>query len=168
MRLAGAVPLALITLATCAPAQSPPRHSDLKIDVVLVKDGGRCVVQFADAGDKDARKAVTSTAHAVVWRVVDNSCGEIKKNTAKALGLKFLKARKSGAPPFWLRDYCSSLPFIPAKVQTPLTFRCDIPSVDDPGWGKEWEGVENIEYDYEIDGDSVEPVDPGLDVKRNG
>ena len=163
MRLNPAVPLVLTTLATCAPVPSPPpetRFPDLQIAIVLAPENGKCVVRFADPKYKDPKVAVAYTNHAVIWSVTRNACGEKKKEKAdgKALGLNHLKD-KSGALAAWA-DRCPPLNLVPATIQTPLPFRCEIPSSKDGNW----EGI----YDYEIGGDSIEAVDPGLDVKKNG
>jgi hypothetical protein len=157
MRLGPVVPLVLAALSTCAPGQ--PSGKNLTIDVVLALEGNRCVVRFADTALKDERRAIAWTAHSVIWKVQSNGCGEKTKTVAKALGLKYLKRKKTGTPAAWL-DQCSKLDHIPARIEAPLLFECKIPSSKTG----DWEGI----YEYEIDGDSVEPVDPGLDVKRNG
>jgi len=155
MRLSAFVPLVLVTLMTCA---GPP-GKDLTIDVVLALDGNKCVVRFVDPGLKDAGHAIAWTAHAVTWQVRSNDCGEKKKTVAKALGLKHLKFKENGKTPEWFAQ-CTTLDAIPAKVQAPLAFKCPIPSFQTGVWI----GL----YEYEIDGDSVEPADPGLDIRRNG
>jgi hypothetical protein len=162
MRLNPVVPLVLTTLATCAPVPSPPpetRAKDLTIGLVLALDGKKCVVRFADTGLKDAANAIAYTDHNVIWQVLSNACGEKTKAVAKALGLKYLKVKKTGNPATW-SGRCTTLDIIPARIHTPLSFWCAIPS-SLTGQGDET-------YEYEIDGDSVEPVDPGLDVRRNG
>ena len=161
MRLNPAVPLVLVALTTCAPVSPPsePRAKDLTIDLDLVLHGKKCAVRFADTGLKDPQRAIAHTNHNVFWRVRSNACGEKTKGVAKALGLKFLKVKKTGNPAAW-SGRCTTLDLIPAKIQTPLSFWCAIPSSQTG----DWEGI----YEYEIDGDSIEPLDPGLDVKRNG
>ncbi|HSD65941.1 MAG TPA: hypothetical protein VLF95_04530 [Vicinamibacteria bacterium] len=159
MRLAHVVPLALVALAACKPA-------DLKIDVVLEMQKDKCVVRFAEPRFKDAKVAVAYTAHAVIWQVRSNACGEKAKTktNGKALGLKYLKLRGARESAKWL-DRCQPLNLVPARFKTPPTFRCDIPSVEAGGW----EGTEEFQiYEYEIDGDSVEPLDPDIGIKRNG
>lgn len=157
MRLNAVVPLVLLALATCARGQ--PSGKDLTIDVVLALEGNKCVVRFADTGLKDERRAIAWTAHSVIWQVQSNACGEKTKSVAKALGLKYLKRKKNGEPAAFFKE-CSKLDHIPAKIEGPLFFECKIPSSSTGNL----EGI----YEYEIDGDSVEPVDPGLDVRRNG
>lgn len=161
MRLNPAVPLVLVALTTCAPVTPTlaPKPTDLTIDLDLVLDGKKCAVRFADTGLKDPGRAIAHTSHNVFWRVRSNACGEKTKAVAKALGLKFLKVKKTGKPAAW-SGRCTTLDLIPAKIHTPLSFWCAIPSSKTG----DWEGL----YEYEIDGDSVEPLDPGLDVRRNG
>ena len=159
MRLNPAVPLVLVALTTCARVTPTlaPKPTDLTIDLVLVLDGKKCVVRFADTGLKDAGHAIAFTDHNVFWQVRSNACGEKTKAVAKALGLKFLK--KTGTPAAW-SSRCTTLDLIPARIHTPLSFWCAIPSAQTGPW----EGI----YEYEIDGDSVEPLDPGLDVRKDG
>jgi len=159
MRLNPAVPLVLVTLATCASAPPEPKGEDLTIGVVLALEGNKCVVRFVDPGLKDERRAIAWTGHKLTWQVQSNACGEKTKSVAKALGLKHLKLKETGAPAAWFRQ-CGTLDHIPAKIEGSVSFECRIPSSKT---GK-WEGV----YEYEIDGDSVEPVDPGVDIRRNG
>jgi hypothetical protein len=154
MRLKAVASVIPIALATCG---GTPSGSDLTIDVFLAQENNKCVVRFTDTGQKDARHAVAWTDHAVIWRVVRNDCGEKTKIDKKALGLKYLKVKKTGAPAAWF-DQCTKLDKVPAK--DPVDFKCQIPSSKTG----DWEGV----YEYEIDGDSVEPVDPDIGVKRNG
>ncbi len=156
MRLAPVVPLALVALAACE--RGP---TDLKIDVVLAMEKDKCVVRFAEPRLKEATVAVAYTAHAVIWQVRSNACGEKAKTKpdGKALGLKFLRLRGAPEPAKWL-DRCQPLNLVPARFKTPPAFRCDIPSSETGTW----EGV----YEYEIDGDSVEPLDPDIGVKRDG
>jgi hypothetical protein len=165
MRVTPLVPLLLVALATCKPVAPPPTKgpTDLTIDIVLALDHNRCVVRFADTSFKSEQKAVAWTKHAVVWRVTANACGEKKKSTLKALGLKHFKLRNNGTAPAWLASRCSTLSFVPDSIGEPPQFRCDIPSIDDQETPPE-PGI----YDYAIDGDSVEPADPGLDLRRNG
>jgi hypothetical protein len=159
MRLKAVLPLAVLTACTAGVHQPGGTPKDLTIGVVLAREGNKCVVRFADTSFKHERKAIAWTDHALIWEVRSNGCGELKKLSGKALGLKHLKLKATGAPAAW-RDRCSALDFVPATIHTPLCMRCDIPSSQTGNW----EGV----YEYEIDGDSVEPVDPGVDVKRNG
>ena len=160
MRLTLAAPVLVMALGSCA--AQPPKGEDLKIDVFLAMDNNKCVVRFQDTGFKDAGRAVAWTNHTVTWRVVRNDCGEKTKVDKKALGLKYLKRRSTGAAPPWF-DRCTKLNRVPA--QGPVEFECQIPSVNAGGWEKD----EKIQvYEYEIDGDSVEPVDPDLGIKRNG
>ena len=156
MRLKAVVSLIPVALATCG---GGPSGRDLTIDVFLALEGNKCVVRFTDTGLKDARRAIAWTNHAVTWRVVRNDCGEKTKIDKKALGLKHLKVKSTGAPAAWF-DQCSKLDHVPARIQDPVAFKCQIPSSQT---GR-WEGL----YEYEIDGDSIEPLDPGLDVKRDG
>ncbi len=159
MRLTIVASVALTALARCAAPQ--PGANDLKIDVVLAMDKGKCVVRFAEPSLKDPTHAVAYTAHAVIWQVRSNACGEKAKTRpdGKALGLRFLRLRGATEPARWF-DRCQPLNLVPGRFKTPPAFRCDIPSSETGTW----EGV----YEYEIDGDSVEPVDPGIGVKRNG
>jgi hypothetical protein len=161
MRLAAAVPLALVALVACK-----GRPADLKIDVLLEMQNGKCVVRFAKPRLKDAKVAIGYTGHAVIWEVKRNGCGEKTRNKegAKALGLKFLKRRGAAEAPKWF-DTCQWINVVPSRFQTPPAFRCDVPSTKD----QPWEGTDEIQfYEYEIDGNSVEPADPGLGIKRNG
>jgi hypothetical protein len=159
MRLKAVLSLAAVTACATGAHEPGGTPKDLTIGVVLVREGNKCVVRFADASFKHETKAIAWTDHAVIWEVRTNGCGELKKISRKALGLKHLKLKATGAPAAW-RDRCSGLDFVPARIHTPLPFRCHIPSAKEGNW----EGV----YEYEIDGDSVEPVDPGVDVRRNG
>ncbi len=116
-------------------------------------------MSFSDNSYKSEARAIAFTGHALIWQVTQNNCGEKKKQTVKALGLRSLTLRATGQPAGWL-ERCSTLDLIPASIGVPPSFRCDIPS---SGTGS-WEGI----YDYEIDGDSIIPGDPGVDVRRNG
>jgi hypothetical protein len=159
MRLTLAAPLVATALAGCAAPQ--PGVNDLKIDVVLAMEKDKCVVRFAQSRFKDATVAVAYTAHAVIWQVRSNACGEKTRvrPDGKALGLKFLRLKGASEPARWF-DRCQPLNLVPARFKTPPVFRCDIPSSETGNW----EGV----YEYEIDGDSVEPADPDIGVRRNG
>jgi hypothetical protein len=160
MRLTFVAPLVVAAVASCG--AQPPKGEDLTIDVFLAMDGNRCVVRFQDPRRKDAERAVAWTNHTVTWRVVRNGCGEKTKIDKKALGLKHLKRKGTGAAPPWFQQ-CTKLDRVPA--QGPVEFKCPIPSVKAGGWEED----EKIQvYEYEIDGDAVEPVDPGIGVKRNG
>jgi hypothetical protein len=160
MRLTLFAPLVVTALASCGPPSPPRSGDDLKIDVVLALEKEKCVVRFADPRLKEARLAVAYTTNAVVWQVQRNTCGEKAKEKVdgKALGLKHLKLKSTGAPARWL-NRCSRLDLVPASFRTPPAFRCDIPSAD-------VEGVVGL-YEYVIDGDAIEPADPDLDVKKN-
>ena len=160
MRLAPVVPLVLIVLTTCSSKPPKPKEgADLEIGLVLAQENGKCVVRFEKAELKQAANAVAWTAHAVFWKVKSNACGE-----KKALGLKHLKLKKTGAPAPWF-DRCSKLDRNPAEFATPPTFECRIPSAI----GGDWQADETERvYEYEIEGDAIEPVDPDLGIKRNG
>jgi hypothetical protein len=151
-------PLVMTALASCG----APKGEDLKIDVFLAMDSSKCVVRFDDTGLKDARRAIAWTNHAVIWRVVRNDCGEKTKIDKKALGLRYVKVKSTGKPATWF-DQCTKLDRVPATGT--VEFKCQIPSAQAAGW--EWTDEVQI-YEYEIDGDSVEPVDPDLGIKRNG
>ena len=159
MRSTLVTPLVVIALAGCG--SQPEKFDDLKIDVVLALEKGKCVVRFAEPRFKDPQVAIAYTAHAVIWHVKRNDCGEKtrEKPEGKALGLRYLRRRGSTEPASWF-GRCQPLSLVPARFRTPPVFRCDIPS-------SAQEGVEGL-YEYEIDGDSIEPLDPGVDVKRNG
>ena len=159
MRLTLVAPLVVTALASCG--APPQKFDDLKIDVVLALEKDKCVVRFAEPRFKEATVAVAYTAHAVIWQVRSNACGEKTKTKAggKALGLKHLKLKGTPEPAKWF-DRCQPLNLVPARFKTPPAFRCDIPSSETGNW----EGV----YEYEIDGDSVEPLDPDIGVRRNG
>jgi hypothetical protein len=166
MRLTSLVPLVLIALATCrsTPPRTPPKpqgKADLKIDLVLALENGKCVVRFDRTELKEAENAVAWTAHAVIWQVKSNGCGEKTKEKVdgKALGLRHLKLKGATEPAKWF-NRCHPLNLVPARFETPPAFRCDIPSSETGTW----EGV----YEYEIDGDSIEPADPDIGVRRNG
>jgi hypothetical protein len=118
MRLKAVASVIPIALATCGGA---PSGKDLTIDVFLAQENNKCVVRFTDTGLKDARRAVAWTNHAVTWRVVRNDCGEKTKIDKKALGLKHLKVKSTGAPAAWF-DQCSKLDHIPARIQDPVPF----------------------------------------------
>ena len=156
MRLTPLVPVVLAALPGLG-ATAPSAPSDLRIAVVLVLEKNKCVVRFADPRFKEKESAVAYTGHAVIWQVQSNGCGEKKKEKpgGKALGLKHLKFKSSGAPSAWLKD-CSRLDLVPATYETPPALQCTIPRED---------AIVGI-YQYEIDGDSVEPADPDLDVKK--
>jgi hypothetical protein len=164
MRLTFVAPLAV--LATVACAKQPEGFDDLKIDVVLALEKDKCVVRFAESRFKDPAVAVAYTAHAVIWQVTKNDCGERKreKPDGKALGLKYLRRKGSTEPAPWL-GRCQHLNLVPGRFRTPPAFRCDIPSAQSGGW----DGSDEVQiYEYEIDGDAVEPLDPGIGVKKNG
>ena len=164
MRLTPAVPVVLIALAACSPPPDQPR--DLTIDLVLVQEGNRCTVRFVDTRLKDPARAIAWTNHQLIWRVLRNSCGEkLALRDGKALGLRHLKRKDTGSPAVWL-DRCTPLPVIPAEFRTPPEIRCYIPSAKNWPAGERLDDV--IRYEYEIGGDSVEPVDPGVDIRRNG
>jgi hypothetical protein len=159
MRLTPAVVLVAVALPACARAPIAPPPRDLNIDIALALRGNKCVVSFVDQALKDPRKAIAHTDHAIVWRVVRNDCGEKQKVSSKALGLKHLRRQGAAEPAPWL-GRCGALNLVPARIETPPEFRCDVPSSSTGTW----EGV----YDYEIDGDAIEPLDPGVDIRRNG
>ena len=167
MRLTPAVPVVLIALAACSPPPDQPR--DLTIDLVLVQETGKCVVRFADTRLKDPNYAVAWTNHQIIWRVVRNGCGEkaTEKANGKALGLRLLKAKGKPESVKWFRR-CPPLTLVPASFKTPPEIRCFIPSAKDWPADEPLQEREKNEYEYEIDGDSVEPVDPGVDIRRNG
>jgi hypothetical protein len=144
--------------ATPTPTPTPsPTPTDLTIGINLQPDTSKkkCVVGF---DLQEAKSAVAYTGYQVIWRVTKNACGDQKKGTLgkKALGLGFLKDRPNGKAAKWL-DRCTTLPFVPGTFDTPPQIVCFIP------WAKE----SDIEgrYDYAIDGDTVDPLDPDLDVR---
>ena len=145
---------------TLTPAPTPT-ESDVTIDIHLYPQpdhSQKCAVSFDDPA---AKSAVAYTGYQVIWRVTRNECGDIKKGAAKALGFKFLKRVSDGQPAKWHKR-CTTLPFVPGVFDTPPQIVCFIPSKDDKDMPlKDVEG----KYEYEIDGDDVDPVDPGLDVK---
>jgi hypothetical protein len=155
MRSSLFVPLVVIVLGGCPSKAETP--VDRTIGIVLARKGDRCVVDLEDSHLKDPKNAVAYTNHRVIWQVVRNECGELRKITGKALGLKFLKLRDTGEQAAWFNS-CRPLDLVPATGT--VDFDCRIPS---SGTGH-WEGV----YDYAIDGDSVDPGDPGIGVKRDG
>jgi len=157
MRLTLVAPLVVTALASCASKAAPPPGADLTIAVFLAMDGNKCIVRFEDTGLKNADRAIAWTNHAVIWQVTNKDCGEKTKIDKKALGLQYLKVKSTGKPAAWFKD-CTKLDRVPATGT--VEFRCRIPS---SATGK-WEGV----YEYVIDGDSVEPADPGIGVKKNG
>jgi hypothetical protein len=150
--------LLVAAVAACAP--SPPKGEDLTIDVFLAMDKNKCVVRFSDVGLKNADRAIAWTNHKVTWQVVRNDCGEKTKIDKKALGLKYLKLKSTGKPAAW---DCTKLDRVPATGT--VEFSCQIPSVVAGGWEKD---EETKVYEYVIDGDSVEPADPDIGVRRNG
>jgi hypothetical protein len=166
VRLTLVAAVAVPALAACGPPT--PRGEDLKIDVVLATDGNKCVVRFQDAGLKDARRAIAWTNHAVIWRVVRNDCGERAKVDKKALGLKYLKLKSTGEPAPWFNQ-CGTLDRVPPTGN--VEFSCHIPSSQAEGWKATggWKSTDDVQvYEYVIDGDSVEPADPDIGIKRNG
>jgi hypothetical protein len=171
MRLALAAPVALLALATCTAHVAPPLlpPDDLRIDLALAQENGKCVVRFEDTHLKDPRYAIAWTNHQIIWRVVRNGCGEkaTEKANGKALGLRLLKAKGKTEPVKWFRR-CPPLSLVPASFKTPPEIRCYIPSLNDWPTDERLNERERNEYEYEIDGDSVEPVDPGVDIRRNG
>jgi hypothetical protein len=164
MRLIPAVPLAVIALAACAPPPETPR--DLTIDIVLAMERDKCVVRFVDTRLKEPKNAVAWTNHQVIWRVLRNACGEkVGQKGGKALGLRHLKRKANGKSALWF-ERCEQLHVVPAVFKTPPEIRCYIPSAK--AWPEGELLEDHNEYEYEIDGDSVEPVDPGTDIRRNG
>jgi len=165
MRLIPAVALALTGLATCS---TPPRASepnDLKIDLALALEGGKCVVRFVDTRLKEPAHAVAWTNHLLIWRIVRNDCGEkLADKGGKALGLRYLKRKDNGNPARWF-DRCGVLNVVPTRFKTPPEIRCYIPSAET--WPADRGQLDGV-HEYEIDGDSVEPLDPGTDIRRNG
>ena len=164
MRSMLVAPLVVTALASCA-AKTPPLFlfgQDLTIEIVLAMDNHKCVARLKDTGQKSAANAIGWTDHAVIWKVVANDCGEKKKVHGKALGLKSLKLKGTGNSAFWLKD-CSDLACVPAGGG--VEFKCPIPTSVDPRW--KWSGDEQI-YEYEIDGDEVDPGDPDVGIRRNG
>jgi hypothetical protein len=145
---------------TPTPSPTPrPTETDLTIGINLQLDLSKkkCVVGFDLPA---AKSAVAYTGYQVIWRITKNECGDLKKKEIfpnKALGLRFLrdKAKKHDAK--W-SDRCTTLPFVPREFVTPPEIRCFIP----------WEAEGNIVdlYEYGLDGDSVEPLDPELDVRK--
>jgi len=163
MRLTLVAPVVVTALASCASkTPPPPKGENLTMEVVLAMDNNKCVVRLKDSGLKDAKRAIGWTNHTVTWKVVGNDCGEKTKINKKALGLKSMKLKGTADSAFWLKG-CSDLPRVPPGGG--VEFNCPIPTSTDPGW--HWTVDEQI-YDYEIDGDEVEPGDPGLGIKRNG
>lgn len=142
---------------TPTPSPTPtPAASDLTIDINLSPDEKKkkCVVRFDVPAAKEAARAVAYTGYQVIWRVTSNRCGDKKKGGGKALGLKSLKGKKDQMD--WL-DRCTTLPFVPAVFDKPPQIVCFIP----------WKADGDIvgEYEYFVDGDDVDPLDPGLDVR---
>jgi hypothetical protein len=125
-------------------------------------DDNKCVVRFSDVGLKNADRAIAWTNHKVTWQVVRNDCGEKTKIDKKALGLKHLKAKSTGHAAAW---ECTKLDRVPARGT--VEFHCQIPSSSAGGWERTRTDEVKV-YEYEIDGDSVEPVDPDIGVKKNG
>lgn len=188
MRLTSAVPLVLTAVAIgCNPTAppSPPRspttttpaHApvattaeaprDLTIDIALApaEGGKKCVVTFVDPAFKEAGTAIAWTAHSIVWQVQSNGCGEKKSKLAgKALGLRHMKLRRTGEAATWI-DRCSKLHLIPTTIRTPLQLRCEIPSAQGGDWQPD--ELERV-YEYEIEGDEIEPLDPDIGIKKNG
>ncbi len=168
MRLTLVAPVVVTALASCSPKPSPSptppsKDDNLTIEVVLAKDNNKCLARIKDPGLKDAKRARVPTTYTVTWKVVGNDCGEKTKINKKALGLKSMKLKGTAADSaFWLKG-CSDLPRVPPGGG--VEFNCPIPTSTDPGW--HWTGDEQI-YEYEIDGDEVEPGDPDLGIKRNG
>jgi hypothetical protein len=160
VRLTFVAPVLLVAVASCG-SKTPPGQ-DLDINVYLAMDGSKCVVRFRDVAFKKADRAVAWTGHSVIWHVVGNDCGERTKVDKKALGLKYMRLKSSGEPAPWFKD-CKPLDHIPAGGGGEFT--CPIPSSKSEGW--RWNGDVLI-YEYEIDGDQVEPADPDVGVKRNG
>jgi hypothetical protein len=146
---------------TPAPTPTPPptpitSASDVTIDIHLYRQPDpprRCVVAF---DNPDTKRAVAYTGYQVIWRVTQNECGDVKKGALKALGLKFIRHQHGGPPAKW-RDQCTTLPFVPAVFDTPPQVVCFVSSAT--------EGDVEGEYEYELNGDSVDPVDPDLDVR---
>jgi hypothetical protein len=160
MRWILVAPLLVATVAACAPPT--PKGEDLTIDVFLAMDDNKCVVRFSDVGLKNADRAIAWTNHKVTWQVVRNDCGEKTKIDKKALGLKHLKAKSTGHAAAW---ECTKLDRVPARGT--VEFHCQIPSSSAGGWERTRTDEVKV-YEYEIDGDSVEPVDPDIGVKKNG
>jgi hypothetical protein len=145
---------------TPTPIPSPtPTDLTIGIHLHLQPDPPKkCVVSFDNSGLKQATHAVAYTGYQVIWRVTKNECGDQKKGLLgnKALGLRFLKDKRKGKPAKWL-DRCTTLPFVPGEFVTPPEILCFIP------WAKE--GDIEGQYEYQIDGDTVDPLDPDLDVR---
>jgi len=140
---------------TAAPTPSPsPTHVTIGIHLHRQVDPPRKCLATLD--DSSMKTAVVYTGFQVIWPVTKNECGDLQKITKKALGLKFLKHQSDGRPAKWFKD-CSVLNSVPARSSGPLSFGCLIPDKTVPD-------VLGL-YEYEIDGDSVEPQDPGLDVR---
>ncbi len=168
MRLTLVAAVVVTALAGCSanPSPSPPpppKDGHLKIEVVLAKENNKCVVRIKDPSFKDAKRAIVKTAHTLSWMVVGNDCGEKTKINKKALGLKSMKLKGTTTDAFWLKG-CSNLPHVPAGGGG-VTFECKIPTATDSQW--EWTGDYKT-YEYEIDGDEVEPGDPDVGIRRNG
>jgi hypothetical protein len=145
---------------TPSPTPSPTPH-DLTIGIHLFRQAEppkKCLVSFDNADFKLAQHAVAYTGFNVTWQVTKNDCGDLKKLKKKALGLKYLKV-KGGQTAKWIKN-CTDLSDVPGQFSSPPAFLCQIPVADEGD-------IEGL-YEYEIDGDSVEPKDPDLDVKRGG
>jgi hypothetical protein len=156
-------PVLVAALAGCTPQQPPPpKGEDLNVNVLLALDSNKCVVRFRDVDLKKADRAIAWTGHSVIWHVVGNDCGERKKINKKALGLRYMRLKGTGEPAPWFKD-CKALDNVPPGGGG--EFSCAIPSSKTEGW--RWTDDVLI-YEYEIDGDEVEPGDPGIGVKRNG
>jgi hypothetical protein len=147
---------------TLPPTPTPsPTPSDVTIDVHLQRQPDpprKCVVSF---DDQEAKSAVAYAGYEVIWRVTKNECGDVKKGSNKAFGLGSLNHAHGGQPAKWHKR-CTTLPFVPAVFDTPPQVVCFIPSMNDGEFKKT--DVEG-QYEYELDGDDVKPVDPGLDVR---
>jgi hypothetical protein len=141
----------------------PPKGGNLTIEVALERNNkNKCVVRIQNPNLKDAQNAKVDTAHTLTWKVVGNDCGEKTKISKKALGLKSMKLKGTTDSAFWLKD-CSDLPRVP--VGGGVEFHCPIPTSTNPDW--HWKGDYQT-YEYEIDGDEVEPGDPDVGIRRNG
>jgi|OpeIllAssembly_1097287.scaffolds.fasta_scaffold788386_2 hypothetical protein len=175
MRVSPFVAVAAIALVGCAaPQASPPptptptptatptpspTPSNVTIGIHLHRQPDpprKCLVTIDDAGWKHA---TAYTGFQVIWEVTKNDCGDVKKGNRKALGLRFLKDKPKQQPAPWFHR-CSTLPFVPGEFTKGPQFGCSIPPVAS--------GTIEGKYEYEIDGDFVEPLDPELDVKRGG
>jgi hypothetical protein len=159
MRVSPFATVAVFALASCCGAGCSPRPTpaDRTIGIHLYRQTNppnKCVVSFDNVNLKDPANAVVYTGHKVIWEVTKNDCGDLKKVTKKALGLQHLNLK--GQPASWIKD-CNALDSVPGQFSSPPRFLCDIPKLPNEELGQ---------YEYGIDGDDVDPSDPGLDVQR--